>query len=1196
MPSPASPFPAVHHDAPDSVAPVSLVHLLAARVADAADRPALVDALADPAGEVCRWGDLAAAALACRDGFLAAGLTRGDRIAHVGPHTPDWIVVDLACLLGGFIHAALHADMAERERRRIIGWIEPAAVVESGSADGIRLRRGDSRSPGAAGTIVAAGLGKLGRTPAAARDGDPRPVPDPAWRSVARELDACAAAVDPDGCCTILLSSGTTGLPRGVLHSQRALAANAVAVAEMFLDDPRDVRLSWLPMSHAVARTGDLYTALVRGGCLAVVRDRLRALEAARRWQPTVVLGVPAFFERLEQAARAGRIEPLAPALGGRVRVCVSGAAPLRRRTADFFAAHGVPLVEGYGLAEAGPVVAVSNPRIQRPGTVGPPLPGIEVRLDRRHGREGQLLVRTPSRSLGILDPGSGTSTMETVPISEDGWLETGDVAEIDEAGHLRITGRLRDTLVLANGLKLPPAEVERVLAEDEAVAQVCVVGDGLPWPVAVVVPEPAAIRRTLRRLRAVVFSRRAALTHPRVLAWLARRIRRRQAGLPRTWRVRRVVLLDRPFDAARGEVTESLKLRRSVIARHMATQIAAAAGDPPPRGVCVVTADETTATLPAAARRATDGDWLASLVWRGAGDEGFAQAAAAGTAPLRDRVAAVIEGSLEQLARLRSAGTLYEPADRSGCRPPPLADAPPPRPGRFSKTAEEALAEAGLWGLFVPEAFGGAGAGLGELTRAITILAADCPTAAGMLAVHSSIGAVSALAAFGTPAQQARHLPALAAGRPLSIFGGTEPDVGCDLGAVAATLTRTDAGLRLSGTKMFITGATHGRLVKLLATLDGRPEVVLARLPDADTATFRLHGYDLHPLRHTHNAALVFDGFPIDVDDHLAADGDRGGMAIVWHGLNRGRVTLAAQAAGTLRLLLAHAAAHAVRRRTWGQPIATRQLVQGRLARIAAGIAACDAVSAWAAAAIDAGGTGELEAIVAKTVASGCVRDAAFDALGVHGGRAFLVGHPLGDSLHDHLAVSIYEGESDLLGLALFRGIAKRHPALGGRGQPADGGAWRRAGAWLAWRVAALAATPNRDHGLLDRQLRAHAREARLRLHRRAVRIDRAIRRHGRALAERQLEIGALAGEVRDLAAVLATAWHADATGCDRRVAAADVWCRMILARVGARRLTPADHAACAALGSAVALHPRFDEGSGQPVAGRPEKDRPTA
>ena len=520
------------------------------------------------------------------------------------------------------------------------------------------------------------------------------------------------------------------------------------------------------------------------------------------------------------------------------------------------------------------------------------------------------------------------------------------------------------------------------------------------------------------------------------------------------------------------------------------------------------------------------------------------------------------------RLGDLRAAGLLYAPVAATGLPPAPLDDAPPRPEGLFTAAAETALGEAGLWGILVPAAYGGSGGTVVDLVRSVARIAGTVPTAAGMLSVHSAIGAVSALITFGTPEQQARHLPGLAEGRPLSVFGATEPEVGCDLGAVRTTLTRRDGRLVVDGTKMFITNADHGRLVKLLAVADGKPAVVLARLPDHDTAEFRLLRYALHPLRHTANHALEFRGFEVDQRDLLEAPGGDA-MAIVWHGLNRGRSTLAAQAAGTLRLLLGHARGHALCRTTWGQPIASRQLVQGRLARIAAAGLACEALAVWAAATIDASGGcgGELEAITAKVVASQAVRDGAIDALGIHGGRAFLVGHPLGDSFHDHLAVGVYEGESDLLGLALFKGLARRHPLSA---LVRQGSRFNAAVDWLGWRVGRLVAAGG-DTGILDGRLRAHAAAARRSLAASAVAIDRAIRRYGRALAERQLEVGALSAAVRDAASVLAVAHHADVRGDDEGLLTADVWCRMALARAAGRRLTPADHAAIGALGRGI-------------------------
>ncbi len=1139
---------------PGPVTTDSLAGLLAARVVATPDRAAV--AVASEEGVFTwTWAELAAAALAAADTLAAAGLVAGDRVAHLGPHTADWLVVDLACLVGGFVHLPLHADSTASEHRSQLTWLAPRGVVFSGG-----LARGGLAPSDARGLAVVpppAG-GWLGR----------RPV-EPA--AVARAVAARAAAIDPDACATIVLSSGTTGVPHGVLHSQRALALNAQAVSDVFLSDPRDVRLSWLPASHLLARVGDLYTAIDRGGCLNVVTDRTHILAACRALPPTVILGVPVFFERLEAGVRSGKLADLAAALGGEVRVCVSGGAALRRRTAEFFAARGVPLVEGYGLAEAGPVVALSNPRIARPAAVGPPLAGVEVRFDERPETRGQLLVKTPSLALGILSPpAAGNPAAAPLPLPE--WLETGDLARLDEAGQLVITGRLKDVLVLASGVKLPPAEVERALAEDEAVAQVCVVGDGLARPVALVVPEPAVIRRAIRSLGLVVFSRRAALGHPRLVAWLTRRLARRQRHLPRAWQVKRIVLVGRPFDAAHGEATESLKLKRPAIAAHFAADIAGTHRASPAAspGTRIKTPSASPVTVgtratPPAITTPPPSTGLVSAVWQAA-DGGFAAAAEAAAAPLATPVEAVLERAEAEIAALRDHEGLYDQHAGGPGAVAPLADPPPPLRGKFSAEAEAALGEAGLWGLAVPEAFGGSGATMLDLARAITRLAADVPTAAGMLAVHSSIGAVSALAAFGTPDQQARHLPGLAAGRPLSIFGATEPDAGCDLARVQTALERRDGRLELTGTKMFITGATHGRLVKLLAIHEGKPAVVLVQLPEADTATFRLRHYPLHPLKQTHNAALEFAGFPVSEADLLAPPGVDA-MAIVWHGLNRGRTTLTAQAAGTLRLLSSHATEHARRRETWGRPIATRELVQGRLGRIAAAIAACDALATWAAAAVDTGG-GEWEAITAKVVASTCVREAALDALGIHGGRAFLVGHPLGDSLHDHFAVGVYEGESDLLGLALFRGLAKSHPLAA---YPRDAGRLTRAAGWLAWRAGAWGRASHRDDAaILDRRLRAHARAARRGLARAALLIDRAIRRHGRRLAERQLEIGGLSATVRDLASVLAAAHHADTSGDESAAASADVWCRLALARAAGRPPGPGDLAALAALGTA--------------------------
>jgi len=373
----------------------SLVGLLLERLRDSPKRRAL--ASSGPTTAAIRewtWDELTAAAVDLATYLEAQGLRRGDRLAHLGPHGVDWILVDLACLLGGIEHAALHHDAPQAEQFRQLDWLAPQAIAFSGTGPGLPSGR------------LPAGLRVLDLRQNQGR-AEPRlhNASGQAWLrdipGLTAEMQRRLKACDPGACATVVISSGTTGRPHGVRHCQRALALNATAASAVFLDEPADVRLSWLPLSHALARTGDLYTALVRGSCLHVVSDRSRILEACQQLPPTVILGVPAFFERLERGARSGAIPDLAAALGGRVRVCVSGGAPLRERTVAAFAAAGVPLVQGYGLAEAGPVVTLASPRNARAGTAGPPLAGVDVRID----AGGQLLVRTPSRALGTIGP-----------------------------------------------------------------------------------------------------------------------------------------------------------------------------------------------------------------------------------------------------------------------------------------------------------------------------------------------------------------------------------------------------------------------------------------------------------------------------------------------------------------------------------------------------------------------------------------------------------------------------------------------------------------------------------------------------------------------------------------------------------------------------------------------------------------------
>jgi alkylation response protein AidB-like acyl-CoA dehydrogenase len=531
----------------------------------------------------------------------------------------------------------------------------------------------------------------------------------------------------------------------------------------------------------------------------------------------------------------------------------------------------------------------------------------------------------------------------------------------------------------------------------------------------------------------------------------------------------------------------------------------------------------------------------------------------------MSDKIFTIVDNAKNAVENLRSNDELYEKVEGAILPAAPLADAPMPPTGKLSVCAERAISKTGLWGLFVPQVYGGSGCSHIELMQAIIHLACVNPTVSGLLSVHSTIGAVSALTTFGSNDQRQHWLPRLAEGKPMSVFAATEPDAGCDLHRVASQLDYDGKQFRLTGTKMFITGATYGRLVKLLAISEGKPVIVLVKLPDSDTPHFTLQSYGLHPLKHAHNNALKFERFPVDSSCVLRPektfDGQESdGMSIVWHGLNRGRVALAAQAAGTISLLLNQAAVFSGKRHTWGQPIQKRELVLGRLGRMASAKLVCEALSGWSASVIDGGGSGELEAILAKVVASRCLRQVAVDALGIHGGRAFLVGHPLGDSFHDHFAAGIYEGESDLLGLALFKGVAKHHP-LASKKTPLE---------WMRWRCSQSLKyfSSKEDATLLDGELRDLAIQARRGLVATSVEADRLLRRHGKKLVEQQLILANLSDQIQGLISCLAVIHLADRRADNASRHAAICWCRPVIMKFLGKPLGSCDYKRLAELG----------------------------
>jgi alkylation response protein AidB-like acyl-CoA dehydrogenase len=472
-------------------------------------------------------------------------------------------------------------------------------------------------------------------------------------------------------------------------------------------------------------------------------------------------------------------------------------------------------------------------------------------------------------------------------------------------------------------------------------------------------------------------------------------------------------------------------------------------------------------------------------------------------------------------------------------------------------------LARVGYWGLLVDRQYGGHGAPLRSFMPFLTQVALIDPTTAGLASVHGCIGAVDPVRTFGSDEQKQRFLPKLASGERLSAFALTEPGAGSDLTALRTRARLVGDQYLVTGEKLFITNVVPGRTIGLVCLIDDKPAVLIADLPPAENEQFRLVKYGLHALKHTYNRGMIFKDFPVPAENLLSVP--RGnGLTIAYHGLNLGRVALCATAAGSMRLMMASMLPWANFRHTYGEAIARRELVRRRLGRLAGLIVACDALVAWCSTLLDQGYRGEMECIIAKVFGSEAQKEAAVELyMKTHGGRAFLHGHLFGDNVHEYLAPCIYEGEGEMLGMALFKSLIKQHgtqffepvgKSLVANGMksfspanPLDVWKLRKAlvpyGRW--WASEKVARKWRTELGPLTDPLRDHAIFAIRGLQSLPLEISAAMRKHQLKLADRQCRMSQLSSRVQRLVVMLATSLYAAKQNDHIVRAAADVVCQ---------------------------------------------------
>lgn len=347
---------------------------------------------------------------------------------------------------------------------------------------------------------------------------------------------------------------------------------------------------------------------------------------------------------------------------------------------------------------------------------------------------------------------------------------------------------------------------------------------------------------------------------------------------------------------------------------------------------------------------------------------------------------------------------------------------------GKITEQVLQELAEVGYWGTLISEEFGGLGLKFAEFTKFLTQVATYDPTIAGLASVHGCIGAVDPVRTFGDAALKEKYLPQFAAGKKLSGFALTEPNAGSDLTALRTTAHLEGGHYIVNGEKLFITNGWYGRTVGLVCLIDNKPAVLIADLPTEETENFGLVKYGIYALSHTYNYGLKFKDFKVPKENLLTpTKGD--GLTIAYHGLNLGRVSLCANASGVMRSMLTNMLPWSDLRRTYGEKIEKRELVKSRIARVAGYIVGSDALVDWCSTLLDQGYRGEIECIIAKVFGSERQKEAAIECfMKTHGGRSFIHGHMFGDNIHDFLAPCIYEGEGEMLSMALFKSLIKEH------------------------------------------------------------------------------------------------------------------------------------------------------------------------
>ncbi len=547
----------------------------------------------------CSWREIGDKVMLVREGLRRDGFQAGERLAIMLKNSSNWVLADQGAFAHGMVPVPLFVDDRPDNVAFILNDADVKAIVIDGEEHWKRLKTVREQL----GTL------KLILTIKPVIDAD-----EPRLKSLADWLPSSAGLIERaptkgNDLATIVYTSGTTGKSKGVMLSHRNILSNVQSGLCVYDIYPDDIFLSFLPLSHMFERTCDYYLNMVSGASIAFSRSIPQLAEDFRTIQPTIIFSVPRIYERFlaainEQLKKAspskrkmfdfavktgwakfefehGRgswspsfllwpilkklvAEKLLARMGGKLKFAISGGAALSPDVAKVFVGLGLPICQGYGLSEASPLLTVNLLDKNNPTTIGPAVPGVELRV----GDNGCLFAKGPNIMMGYWHNPEATRAV----LSEDGWLNTGDQVNIDAQGFVRITGRLKEIIVMGNGEKIPPVDMELAIQLDPLFEQILIFGEAKPYLSAVAVLNDDEWGRVAHESK--LDPNLSGAGREKAEKFLVQRITKRIKDFPGYAQVRKVTIAPEKWTIDNGLMTPTLKLKRNIIFQKYAPEI----------------------------------------------------------------------------------------------------------------------------------------------------------------------------------------------------------------------------------------------------------------------------------------------------------------------------------------------------------------------------------------------------------------------------------------------------------------------------------------------------------------------------------------------------------------------------------------------------------------------------------------------